>query len=190
MPRLLVIAALAIAPCVTHAQATVYRCIGEHGEISFSGTRCASASALAPPNTGAPSAIAPEGARAKSTCPASAEALRDVVAEAFSRRDANTLAGVMRWDGVGSGAATSRMRELADLTARPLLGIDIDAGYDARPQRDPRDDAYFQPDESAPAPRRDSDDALLVIHTGSLDGGASEHEFRLTPAGGCYWLDW
>ena len=32
--------------------------------------------------------------------------------------------------------------------------------------------------------RRDSDDALLVIHTGSLDGGASEHEFRLTPAGG------
>jgi len=187
MRRLLVIAALAIAPCVAHAQATVYRCIGEHGEISFSSTRCAGASA---PSSDAPSTIAPEGSRAKSTCPASAEALRDVVAEAFSRRDANTLAGVMRWDGVGSGAATSRMRELADLTARPLLGIDIDAGYDARPQRDPRDDAYFQPDESAPAPRRDSDDALLVIHTGSLDGGASEHEFRLTPAGGCYWLDW
>ena len=93
----------------------------------------------------------------------------------------------MRWDGVGSGAATSRMRELADLTARPLLGIDIDAGYDARA----RDDPYFQPDETARArPRRDGDDAMLVVHTGSLDGGASEHEFRLTPAGGCYWLDW
>jgi hypothetical protein len=189
MPRLLVIAALAIAPCAADAQTAVYRCIGEHGEISFSSTRCAGASATTPPNSDAPSTIAPEGSRAKSTCPASAEALRDVVAEAFSRRDANTLAGVMRWDGVGSGAATSRMRELADLTARPLLGIDLDAGYDARPRGDPRDDPYFQPDEPA-APRRNTDDAMLVVHTGSLDGGASEHEFRLTPAGGCYWLDW
>src|SRR5215813_2510134 len=119
MRRLLVIAALAIAPCAVHAQTTVYRCIGEHGEISFSSTRCAGASAAAPANSDAPSTIAPEGSRARNTCPASAEALRDVVAEAFARRDANTLAGVMRWDGVGSGAATSRMRELADLTARP-----------------------------------------------------------------------
>jgi hypothetical protein len=31
---------------------------------------------------------------------------------------------------------------------------------------------------------------MLVVHTGSLEGGASEHEFHLTPAGGCYWLDW
>jgi hypothetical protein len=186
MSHLFVIAALAIAPCAAVAETTVYRCIGEHGEISFSSTRCAGASATSPPNADAPSAIAPEGAHAKNTCPATAEALRDVVAEAFARRDANTLAGVMRWDGVGSGAATSRMRELADLTARPLLGIDIDAGYAAR-----HDDAYAEPDEPAPAPaRRAAGDALLVVHTGSLDGGASEREFRLTPAGGCFWLDW
>ena len=185
MSRFLIIAALAIAPCAVHAQTTVYRCIGEHGEIAFSSTRCTGASAALPADPNAPTSIAPEGAHAKNTCPATAAALRDVVAEAFARRDANTLAGVMRWDGVGSGAATSRMRELADLTARPLLGIDIDAGYDAAPRREPQPDS----DESAPA-RRDADDALLVVHTGSLDGGASEHEFRLTPAGGCYWLDW
>ena len=187
MHRLVVIAALATVPCAAPAQTSVYRCIGEHGEISFSSTRCAGASAAMPSDPNAPATIAPEGSRAKNTCPASAEAVRDVVAEAFARRDANTLAGVMRWDGVGSGAATSRMRELADLTARPLLGIDIDAGYDARP----RDDTYDAPDEPAPArARRDTDDAMLVVHTGSLDGGPSEHEFRLTPAGGCYWLDW
>jgi hypothetical protein len=186
MPRLLAIAALAIAPCAAPAQTTVYRCIGEHGEISFSSTPCTGASAAAPSNPDAPSAIAPEGAHAKNTCPASAEALRDVVAEAFARRDPNTLAGVMRWDGVGSGAATSRMRELADLTARPLLGIDLDAGYDM-----PRNDPFADPDEPAPVrAHRDAGDAMLVVHTGSLEGGASEHEFHLTPAGGCYWLDW
>ncbi len=188
MIRFLFIAALAIPVCAAQAQTVVYRCIGEHGEISFSSTRCAGASAATPSDPNAPTTIAPAGARTRNTCPASAEALRDVVAEAFARRDANALAGVMRWEGVGSGAASSRMRELADLTARPLLGIDLDAGYDAR-ARD--DDSGFQPDEPAPAQhRRDGDDAMLVVHTGSLEGGASDHEFRLTPAGGCYWLDW
>ncbi|MET0230237.1 MAG: DUF4124 domain-containing protein [Rhodanobacteraceae bacterium] len=180
MRGLFVIVALAAAPCAALAQPAVYRCIGEHGEISFSSTRCVGASAPVALDPNAPAMLAPEGSRAKITCPVTAEAVRDVVAEAFARRDANTLAGVMRWDGVGSGAAISRMRELADLTARPLLGIDIDAGNDARPRNDP--------DE--PAPARASDDGLLVVHTGSLDGGPSEHEFRLTPAGGCYWLDW
>jgi hypothetical protein len=183
MRCLFVMAALAAAPCIAHAQTAVYRCIGEHGEISFSGTRCTGASAAIPSDPNAPTAIAPEGARAKNTCPATAEALRDVVAEAFARRDANTLAGVMRWDGVGSGAAISRMRELADLTARPLLGIDVDTASRSEPTSDP--------DESAPRnARRDSDDAMLIVHTGSLDGGPSEHEFRLMPEGGCYWLDW
>lgn len=187
MRRLPLIAAFALAPWVSFAQTSVHRCIGEHGEIAFSSTRCEGTSPPARSSPEAPSTIAHDGARAKTTCPASAEALRDVVADAFSRRDANTLAGVMRWDGVGSGAAGSRMRELADLTARPLLGIDIDAGYGAPP----RDDPDAEPDEPARFPsRRGDDDAMLVVHTGSLEGGASEHEFRLTPEGGCYWLDW
>jgi hypothetical protein len=177
---------LAMAPCAALAQTDVYRCIGEHGEISFSSARCAGASAATRSDSNAPAAIAPEGARAKNTCPATADALRDIVAEAFARRDANTLAGVMRWDGVGSGAATARMLELADLTHRPLLGIDLDGTADAT-----RDGTYPAPDEPARAQTpHDTSDATLVIHTGSLDGGASEHEFRLMPAGGCYWLDW
>ena len=185
---------LAVAPVAFAEPAHIYRCIGEHGEISFSATRCADAAEIVLPDEAAPSrsrARAPsalESARTKDTCPASPEALRDVIAEAFARRDANTLAGVMRWDGVGSGAATSRMRELADLTAQPLLGIDIDAGYAPPPYEE---DAPFGPEESAPPrAREETDSALLVVHTGSLGGGESEHEFRLTPDSGCYWLDW
>ena len=108
------------------------------------------------------------------TCPGSADALRDVIAQAFARRDANTIAGVMRWDGVGGAAARERMRELAELTGHPLLGIDIDIGG-----------STGAADESEPP-----QPTMLTVHIGSLEGGASEHEFRLTPAGGCFWLDW
>lgn len=107
------------------------------------------------------------------TCPASEDALRDLIADAFTRRDANALAGVMRWDGVGGAAARERMRELAELTQRPLLGIDIDRGVGEATA------------EAVPA----GESAMLTVHTGSLAGGASEYSFRLMPAGGCYWLD-
>lgn len=171
------------APCAFARTGTVHRCIGEHGEISFSDAPCAGAAASSP--VSAPAAISPDGGRAKDTCPASAEALRDVVADAFTRRDANTLAGIMRWDGVGGAAAAERMRELADLTGRPLLGIELGAADDAGADTDARPAT----NEPAPEPAR-PEGGFLVVRIGSLAGGAGEHEFRLTPAGGCYWLDW
>ena len=171
--------ALAIAaPCATFAGSeTIHRCIGEHGEISFSDAPCTGASApIASPSasTSNPSTIAGVRDTPKQTCPASEEALRTVIADAFARRDANTLAGVMRWDGVGGAAARERMRELADLTGRPLIGIDIDGARADEPA-------------ASDAP---SEGTLLTVRTGSLEAGASQHEFRLMPAAGCYWLDW
>jgi hypothetical protein len=167
----------AVVPCLAAAEGqNVHRCIGEHGEISFSGTPCAggptgiqpaSSPTTSPSSPGERRSVAP-------TCPASTGALRDVIAEAFARRDANTIAGVMRWDGVGGAAARERMRELAELTGHPLLGIDLDDGGAAA------DSAESQPPQAT----------LLTVHIGSLEGGASEHEFRLMPVGGCYWLDW
>jgi hypothetical protein len=161
-----------VAPYAAHAEGqNVHRCIGEHGEISFSGAPCA-ASASVLSGSGAPARSADRGIAAPTTCAASADALRDVIADAFARRDANTIAGVMRWDGVGGAAARERMRELVDLTGRPLLGIDIDNGAVG---------------ESAPG---ETEAAQLTVRMGSLEGGASEHAFRLMPSGGCYWLDW
>ena len=85
------------------------------------------------------------------TCPASEDALRTLIADAFTRRDANALAGVMRWEGVGGSAARQRMRELSEMTERPLLGIDIDRGGEASCRRcaerrvDDADRAHRQP---------------------------------------------
>lgn len=166
-----------VVPCVAFAEGqNVHRCIGEHGEISFSGTPCGGASSGIQPASSSTTSPSSPGARpiVAPTCPASADALRDVIAEAFARRDANTIAGVMRWDGVGGAAARERMRELAELTGHPLLGIDIDNGGTTG------DSAEVQTPEAT----------MLTVHIGGLEGGASEHAFRLTPSGGCYWLDW
>jgi hypothetical protein len=166
----------ALSPCVAAAAGqNVHRCIGEHGEISFSGTPCGGATIPVAGSAPATQLSPGEHPIAASTCPASADALRDVIAQAFARRDANTIAGVMRWDGVGGASARARMHELADLTGRPLLGIDIDNAADGN-------------DNSPESPRPQA--TSLTVHIGSLEGGASEHEFRLTPSGGCLWLAW
>ena len=168
------------AACGTLHAASVHRCIGEHGEIAFSETRCASGRDIAgttdtdvtPMNPSAPRSAPDPRA---STCPATPDALRDRIAEAFARRDANTLAGVMRWDGVSGGAANARMRELVDLTQQPLTGVEL--GGEAI-------EASLG-DQPAPPPA-----TLVTVRTGGLASGESEHEFRVTQSGGCYWLDW
>jgi hypothetical protein len=170
-----------LAACGTLHAATVHRCIGQHGEIAFSGTRCADGRELgstdaesAAPSTSTPRSAPEPRASTSPTCPATPDALRDRIAEAFARRDANTLSGVMRWDGVSGGAANARMRELVELTERPLMGIEL--GGEAI-------EASLG-DEPPPAA------TLLTVRTGGLAGGESEREFRVTQSGGCYWIDY
>ena len=179
--RVLIPIALAASDTL-HAE-NVHRCIGEHGEIAFSETRCASGrqiagpahAEIAPTNPSAPRNAPDPRASTSPTCPATPDALRDRIAEAFARRDANTLAGVMRWDGVSGGAANARMRELVELTQQPLTGVEL--GGEAI-------EASLG-DQPAPAPA-----TLVTVRTGGLASGESEHEFRVTQSGGCYWLDW
>lgn len=180
--HLFVLSIAILATGTLHAT-TVHRCIGEHGEIAFSETRCASGREVAsndvePPLTTTTTTPRNGTERLPMTdpaCPASPDALRDRIAEAFARRDANTLAGVLRWDGISGGAANARMRELAELTLRPLIGIEL--GGEAI-------EASLG-DAPAPAPAM-----LVTVRTGGLASGASEREFRMSASGGCYWLDW
>ena len=152
---------------------SVHRCIGAQGEIVFSGLPCGAAG-----TTDAPSSAPPDIERsiAAPVCPASADALRSLIAQALARRDANAIAGVLRWDGVGGAEARRRLSELAELATRPLLGIDLDGSGEA---------AAGDPAAALPA--------ALTVRTGSGgdgDGGTREHEFRISTSGGCYWLDW
>jgi len=177
LARFLVAVAL-IGSCVlAHAQEgqTVHRCIGKHGEIVFSGVSCGASEVVAPPpSANAGARIATKSLAATTTCAASTDALRTLIADALARRDANAIAGILRWDGVGGGEARERLRELAELAARPLLGVDMDSDGDAKPD-----------DPAPPEP------GTLMVRTGSSDeGGTREHAFRISARGGCYWLDW
>jgi hypothetical protein len=151
----------------------VHRCVGEHGEIVFSGLPCGGASF----DARAATPVRDAGAAVALTCPRSPEELRSVLGDALSRHDTNAIASLVRWDGVGGAEARERLREIADLGARPLLGIELDADVDA------------------PAASMETDDTPLpgelVVRTGSSEHGAPrEHAFRVEASSGCYWLDW
>jgi hypothetical protein len=96
----------------------VHRCVGQRGEIVFSGLAC---------NEGGLAGIASAGnasdAPAADSCPASYEELRDRLSEAIARRDANTIAGLLHWRGVDGATANGRLRELRELVRYPLLDL-------------------------------------------------------------------
>jgi len=144
---------------------TVHRCVGQHGEIVFSGLPCAENGAA---DVAKPATEADMPAAFSNTCPASRDELRDRISIAVGRRDSNALAGLLRWSGVSGGAAKSRLRELAELTQRPLLGID--AGDETDASR--------------------GDDALRVRTGSNENGGVREHTFGVSADTGCYWLTW
>ena len=148
---------------------TIHRCVGEHGEIVFSGVACGG-NARADPRASVPAAAArPAVAMA---CPRSADELRDVFADALARRDTNAITSLVRWDGVGGAEARERLKEIAELGARPLIGVELGAG-------DARAGDALEPS------------ATLTVRTGSTSyGGPREREFRIGASGGCFWLDW
>ncbi|MBO9664617.1 hypothetical protein [Dokdonella sp.] len=141
----------------------VHRCVGARGEIVFSGLPCATEAAAA--------TQLPVGeASATAACPASSAELRQRIGAAIARKDANALAGLIRWQGIGGGEAGSRLGQLRQLAQRPLLAIEADGG---------------EPDAAASA--ADS----LRVRTGSNEqDGVREHRFGVLLESGCYWLTW
>jgi hypothetical protein len=135
MPPLLCRLACLIAPAFVVASAPaqdgvadgqrVHRCIGVHGEVVFSGFPC-NANEQAGISAGAisdPLALPPADA-----CPASPLDLRERLAAAIARHDANTIAGMLHWRGVGGATANERLRELRELVREPLLSLEQGEG--------------------------------------------------------------
>jgi hypothetical protein len=160
-------------PCVAQTDdgQKVHRCIGEHGEIVFSGIACTGAEVRAGPRASS-SPTASATAAVAMACPRSPDALRDVFADALTRRDTNAIASLVRWDGVGGAEARERLKEIAELGQRPLIGVEL--GGDVASAGDPTEPA-----------------GTLTVRTGSTSyGGPREREFRVGASGGCFWLDW
>lgn len=160
---------LAAADARGDAGQAVHRCVGRQGEIVFSGLPCATTGA-AVSATAAPDAPTPA---ADAACPATRDELRERIAGAVARRDANALAALVRWRGVGSRAASERLRAMRELVARPLLAID--AGGD---------------DVTGGDAMERGGDALRVRTGSSETDGVRAHTFGVDAQGGCYWLAW
>jgi hypothetical protein len=99
----------------------VYRCVGANGEIAFSGFPCsAPQAALGLP----PAASEVPGAATVGACATDRDELVRRLQAAVARQDANALAALVDWRGVGAGVATVRMSGLERLVKLPLLGVD------------------------------------------------------------------
>lgn len=105
----------------------VHRCAGQHGEVVFSGLPCAEASLA-----GVSAGTSGTGAPPADSCPASYEELRDRLGAAITRHDANTIAGLLHWRGVGGATADERLRELRELVRHPLLDLASGGGLHVR----------------------------------------------------------
>lgn len=119
------------AAWAAHDSGRVHRCVGVRGEIVFADAPCdsqalsgISAGAIAP----APDAPPP----ASEACPTSTEALRQRVARAVARKDANAIAGMLQWRGYDAGSANALLRQIAALVREPLLEIEVTDGLRVR----------------------------------------------------------
>ncbi len=149
---------------------SIHRCVGAHGEIVFSGVACAAGSSV----NASPGPNSPTPTLSHDSCPTSREALQERINAAIARHDPNALAGLLRWRGVGTRAASERLRSLRDLVRRPLLGLD---GGDAG--------------DIANTSSSSASGDILRVRTGSNESdGVREHRFVVAVEGACYWLLW
>lgn len=129
-------------------------------------------------------------------CAATAEALRQQVADAFAAHDPNRMAGLMLWDGYDQRDAVASIQGLAALMQHPLLGVSTE---DA-PQLPPTREWVPMPEHPDPLPSStdDRDEALapttppdwLTVDTTGNDGSGTDIQsrFPVVQASGCLWL--
>lgn len=131
---LVILIASAAFACAARASGEgprVHRCVGRHGEVVFTNLACGShelAGVSAGAMAGADAAAAPPA----DSCPASETDLRERLASAIARHDANTIAGMMHWGGIGGRVAGERLRELRELVRHPLLDLESGGGLRVR----------------------------------------------------------
>lgn len=109
----------------------VHRCVGSRGEVVFTNLACDSHE-LAGVSVGAMGGADANAPPPADSCPLSAVDLRERVAAAVARHDANAIAGMMHWGGIGGRTAAARLRELRELVRYPLLDLEAGDGLRVR----------------------------------------------------------
>lgn len=160
--------------------AQVHRCIGSHGEPTFTDQPCAVSIPSEPAGISLDARVAAPAST--QTCPISPEDLRTRVAAAFASRDAVSLSGLFLWGGHSRGSASASLRDLSTLLGEPLISIDIEAdGIEASTQSDSGSRATHDPPPVH----------VLVIRSGrEMDRVPREAvtRYAMTARQGCWWL--
>ena len=192
MSRLIVLPCLALLCLVllgrampALAQSDIHHCIGANGAPVFTDQPCAALRAI--PVSPATATASPPDASVSPAglCAASVQELRQSVIEAFARRDTVRLAGLILWDGYGSGAAIADIRALTTLMKQPLLEVDTPQQQAATVSSD-NDDPWPAPDgtEATGVP----DQLVLRTLRGSTEESATQWRFDIVRRAGCLWL--
>jgi hypothetical protein len=177
MPRVFVFLLLLLAVPVCHAQTAIHHCVSADGTPGFTDQPCSS---LQSRKVGA------VPAQTSHACSATRKALRQRVASAFTRHDANALAGLMLWQGYTDAGALREVAHFQQLMRRPLLEVTDDS---------PADSASV-PATPLPWPAQTSSTnvpalprASLEVHLGGVqpDNPGPLH-FDVIFSAGCFWL--
>lgn len=173
---------MALLACAPLAHAQVYRCIGAHGEPVYSGQPCDGT-----PVGAQRDAAAGQARIFGNVCPATPEALRRAINDAFQDHDVNLMAGLILWRGVSQGSARATLRSLADWLDQPLAGIASvfaivppSTGYGPEPPYSAGAPAAVATSAPPPVP------IGFQVSTGGGNGGT--RDFGITESGGCWWL--
>ncbi len=192
---LFALAAFAIATRDAHAEGNgIRRCTSPDGSILYTDRDCASFGAtdrLPPPssraNRGAGGIATAKGAQASGTrpdCAASPAALVRSLGSAWQSRDVNRVAGLVDWQGAGSGTARRVLGQIGSALKTPP----IDVVLEAPPVYEYVPDPYGGPALISETPG--TQPTNVRVDRMGPDGIAGDSvRFGLKRDMGCYWLD-
>lgn len=178
-----IVFAIFAAACLAQTP-RMHRCVGNAGEPVFTDRSCAGLALPDPTHDLAPAASVERG-----TCATSPEQLRDRVARAFRQHDAIALSGLFLWQGYGSAAAASGLRELATRVREPLLELRIESTLPAWPGPTLRDDRDAEPFAAQRLRIDEPLELLVVTSSGANNTFTNEFRIALTNRSGCWWLE-
>jgi hypothetical protein len=170
---LLLLLLLAAPSCA--AQTAVHHCVSSDGTPVFTDQPCDSAQSLR---------VGAAPAHPEHACPATRKALRERVAAAFARHDANALAGLMLWQGYTDVEALRTLARLKQRMRQPLLEV-TDAGRDTTGMSGPTPAPAVAESSGSPViPEGD-----LLVHLGGVqDTPEATLRFAVLARAGCLWL--